>query len=85
MGQLKLIGAGGPANMWGLNIIGRLPEMKAKSEYIIVATNYGTRFCITLAVKTATAKALKQFADEIIHQFGIPRQLITDQGSAMTS
>lgn len=86
MGQLKLITAGGPAEMWGLNIVGSLPETKAKNKYIIVAIHYGTRFCIASKVVKATSRALTEFVNEkIIHQFGTPWHLITDQGSTMMS
>jgi hypothetical protein len=53
---------------------------------VLVATDYFTKWTEVIPLKNMTHKEVKHFISEhIIHRFGIPQTLITDQGSSLMS
>ncbi|MCY6524765.1 integrase catalytic domain-containing protein, partial [Actinobacillus pleuropneumoniae] len=55
-------------------------------SYIIVCTDYLTKWAETKAIKAATEEKVAEFLREnIFYKFGYPRELVTDQGSQFTS
>jgi len=75
-----------PFEKWGMEFVGPInPPLKQKS-YIIVSTNYLTKWEKTKAIKVATKENVAEFLREnIFYKFGYPRELVTDQGSQFTS
>jgi hypothetical protein len=65
----------------GIDLVGPLPITNQKNHYIIVATDYLTRWPEAQAVSDASAATLAQFIfTEIICRHGIPKIILSDQG-----
>jgi hypothetical protein len=72
-----------PFEKWGINYIGFIhPTFSRRMQYIIVATEYLTKWAEAKTVKFANAKQTTIFLYEnIISQFGCPMILINDRSS----
>jgi hypothetical protein len=69
--------------MWGIDIVGPLPETENGNKYIIVAVEYLTKFPEALPLKDIKAKTVAQFIyDQIICRYGAPKVILTDQGAS---
>ena len=65
----------------GIDLVGPLPITTLKNRYIIVATDYLTRWPEAQAVPNASAATLAQFIfTEIVCRHGIPKIILSDQG-----
>ena len=65
----------------GIDLVGPLPITKQNNRYIIVATEYLTRWPEARAVPDASANTLAQFIfEEIICRHGTPKIILSDQG-----
>ena len=75
-----------PFEKWGMDFVAPVnPPLKQKS-YIIVCTDYLTKWAETKAIKVATEEKVVEFLREnIFYKFGYPRELVTDQGSQFAS
>jgi alpha-L-fucosidase len=70
-------------DMWGIDIVGPLPETENGNKYIIVAVEYLTKFPEALPLKDIKAKTVAQFIyDQIICRYGAPKVILTDQGAS---
>ena len=66
----------------GLDFVGPLPETKRGNKYILVATEYFSRWPLAMASPSATGQVVADFIyDQIIAFFGCPLSILTDQGS----
>ncbi|RWR98362.1 hypothetical protein B4U79_19258, partial [Dinothrombium tinctorium] len=80
-GLLQPIIVGGVCEKFGLDILGPFPKSLRDNKYIIVGTEYLTRFAIVRALPDSTAALIASFVVEnIICQFGSPREFLTDRG-----
>jgi len=75
-----------PFRGWALDVIG---EMKPKSsrghKYILVGIDYFTKWIEAIPLPEVTQNVVIDFAQKhIIHIFGIPQTITTDQGSVLT-
>src|SRR5260364_291160 len=65
----------------GIDLVGPLPLTAKNNRYIIVATDYLTRWPEARAVPDAGANTLAQFIfEEIICRHGTPKIILSDQG-----
>ena len=69
---------------WGLDFIGQIHPSSSKGHrFVLVATDYFTKWSEAVPLKNMTHTEVIQFITEhIIHRFGIPQTLTTDQGSS---
>ncbi|UYV61731.1 hypothetical protein LAZ67_1006186 [Cordylochernes scorpioides] len=75
-----------PFERIGIDFVGPLPSTKRRSKWIIVLTDYYTKYAETKAVPEATVKEVSTFLIEhIFLRHGAPRFLISDRGSQFTS
>jgi len=76
-----------PFRGWGLDFIGEVHPSSSKGHrFILMATNYFTKWTEAIALKNMTHKEVIEFITEhIIHRFGIPQTLTTDQGASFMS
>src|SRR6185436_15830859 len=75
-----------PFQIVGIDHVGPLNTTKEGYQYLIVAQDYFTKWPIALPTKTTnTEEALDFLWKEICTIYGIPEQVITDQGTAFTS
>ena len=75
-----------PFAMCGLDIIGTLPIAKGGAKYAIVAVDYFMKWVEAKPLTTITArKVISIVVRNIICQFGIPKTIITDNGTQFDS
>ncbi|KAL0428241.1 UNVERIFIED_CONTAM: hypothetical protein Slati_2998900 [Sesamum latifolium] len=71
-----------PFDMWGMDIVGKLPCATRQREYLIVAVDYFTKWVEAEPLAKIGEKEVMKFIwQNIICQFGIPRVLIADNGT----
>ncbi|CAF1478176.1 unnamed protein product [Didymodactylos carnosus] len=72
----------GILDLMGLDFIGPVPISTTGNKYILVCVDYLSKYAITCALPDCTAESAAKFlVEKVILQFGVPQQLITDNGS----
>ncbi|GJS03909.1 reverse transcriptase domain-containing protein [Tanacetum coccineum] len=70
-----------PFYKWGINIAIPFPEGPGKVKFLIVAMDYFTKWIEAKPVATITVNHIKKFMwDNIVCWFGIPGEIISDNG-----
>jgi hypothetical protein len=72
---------------WGLDFIGKIHPSSSKGHcFVIVATDYFTKWTKAIPLKNMTHREVIEFITRhIIHIFGIPQTLTMDQGTLFAS
>jgi hypothetical protein len=72
---------------WGLDFISEMhPKSYKGHQFILVATDYFTKWTETVPMRNMTHQEVISFMQEhIIYRFGVPQTLITDQGPSFMS
>jgi hypothetical protein len=71
-----------PFHTWGLDLIGPINPASSGYIWILVATEYFTKWVEAITLRRATGAAVANFIQEhIITHFGIPYKLISDNGT----
>jgi hypothetical protein len=76
-----------PFGGWGLDFNGQIhpPSLKGH-RFVLVAMDYFTKWTEVVPLRNMTHKEVIEFITEhIIHRFGIPQTLMTDQGTSFVS
>lgn len=69
-----------------VDLVGPLPRSKKGNFYILVVTDYFSKFSLFFPIKKATSSAvIKIMEDHIFLLFGVPEFLIADNGKQFTS
>ncbi|GJT66489.1 reverse transcriptase domain-containing protein [Tanacetum coccineum] len=67
---------------WGMDILGPLPQSAGKVKFVIVAIDYFTKWIEAKPLAKITEKEVKKFVwDNIVCQFGLPKVIVTDNGT----
>jgi hypothetical protein len=76
-----------PFRGWDLDFIGEIHPASSKSHrFVLVGTDYFTKWTDVMLLKNMTHVEVIKFVQEyIIHRFGIPQTLTTDQGASFMS
>ncbi|GFX07144.1 hypothetical protein TNCV_4268961 [Trichonephila clavipes] len=75
-----------PFHRIGIDLLGRFPKSAHGNKWIIVCTDYSTRYAITKALLTAEVDEIAKFLlEEIVLRHGAPRVIITDRGAVFRS
>ena len=76
-----------PFRGWGIDIIGQIyPPSSKGHKFIVVATDYFTKWVEAIPLKTVMSQNMIDFVQEHnIYLFGIPQTITTDQGTMFTS
>ncbi|GJU67764.1 reverse transcriptase domain-containing protein [Tanacetum coccineum] len=70
-----------PFYKWGIDIAGPFPEGPGKVKFLIVARDYFIKLIEANPVATITGNQIKKFVwDNIVCRFGLPREIISDNG-----
>ncbi|GJW16966.1 reverse transcriptase domain-containing protein [Tanacetum coccineum] len=70
-----------PLYKWGIDIAGPFSEGPGKVKFLIVAIDYFTKWIEAKPVATITGNQIKKFVwDNIVCRFGLPREIISDNG-----
>jgi hypothetical protein len=71
-----------PFQIVAVDILGPLPETKKGNKYIVVFSDYFTKWPEAFAVTAVDAKKFAElFVEEIVCRYGAPETLLSDQGS----
>jgi transposase InsO family protein len=75
-----------PFKKWALDFVGPISPMSHRKNYILVCTDYVTKWVEAKSLFRATEKSVVKFIYEYIFtRFGVPREIVTDQGTQFTS
>ncbi len=75
-----------PFDKWGMDFIGPIDPPSGKKMYIIVCTDYLTKWAETKVVKAEIEEKVVEFLREnVFYKFGYPREIFIDQGAQFTS
>ncbi|GJS51271.1 reverse transcriptase domain-containing protein [Tanacetum coccineum] len=69
-----------PFYKWGIDIAGPFPEGPGKVKFLIVAIDYFTKWIEAKSVATITGNQIKKFVWDIVCRFGLPEEIISDNG-----
>jgi hypothetical protein len=79
--SLNPIASPWPFSQWGLDIVGPLPRAPGNRQWLIMATDYFTKWVEAEPLTHITDADSKKFVwKNIITRFGIPRVLMSDNG-----
>ncbi|XP_057984620.1 uncharacterized protein LOC131169412 [Hevea brasiliensis] len=72
-----------PFSIWGIDIIGKIsPTASNGHRFIIVATDYFTKWVEAESYKVVGAKQISKFVRKnLICRFGVPHEIVLDNGS----
>lgn len=71
-----------PFSQWGIDIVGPFPKSKNQAQFIVVAVDYATKWIEAKSLARIREKEMVEFLMEfIVFRFGIPRIVVTDNGS----
>lgn len=75
-----------PFEQVGMDLLGPFPTSSFGKRWIVVATDYLTRYAETAAlVRGTTIEVAEFFVTNIVLRYGAPRVVITDRGTAFTA
>ncbi|KAL1282699.1 hypothetical protein QQF64_001502 [Cirrhinus molitorella] len=68
-----------------MDLVGPLPKSARGHEHILVVVDYATRYPEAVPLRKATAKAIAQELFLLASRVGIPKEILTDQGTPFMS
>ena len=75
-----------PFERWLLDFVGPIMPMLRKKKYILVCTDYVTKWVEAKALYQANEQSVVDFLfEEIFTRFGVPREIVIDQGTQLMS
>eukprot|EP00253_Pinus_taeda_P021947 PITA_21947 len=75
-----------PFEKWALDFIGPIKSTSNGKRYILVCTDYVKKWAEAKALVRATKQIVVNFLfEEIFVRYGVPREIVTDQGTQFTS
>nr|CAN79600.1 hypothetical protein VITISV_015420 [Vitis vinifera] len=83
---LKSISGPWPFAQWGMDIVGPFPTAPAQKKYLLVATDYFSKWVEAEAYASIKDKDVTKFVwKNIVCRFGIPQTIIADNGPQFDS
>ena len=80
---LPIIGT--PFERLGMDIVGPVERSKTGNRYMLVITDYATRYPDVFPLKSIKAKAVAFSLVQFFSRVGFPREILTDQGTNFMS
>ena len=68
-----------------MDIVGPLPRSKSGNRYVLVICDYATRYPEAIPLRSIDAEHIAEELIKVFAQVGVPREILTDQGSNFTS
>jgi len=66
---------------WGLDIVGELPKAPPNFRYLLVATDYFSKWVEAEAYQSINGEQVVKFIwKHIVFRFGVPHTIISDNG-----
>eukprot|EP00731_Ephydatia_muelleri_P038412 Em0751g2a len=98
MRSLLLSNCGGPMSLAGdlpqcfqlpsastMDIVGPLPRSRSGNRYVLVICDYATRYPEAIPLRSIDAEHIAEELIRVFARVGVPREILTDQGSNFTS
>ncbi|XP_061344902.1 uncharacterized protein LOC133290804 [Gastrolobium bilobum] len=83
--ELMSITSPWPFHKWGMDILRPFPKATGRVQWLIVAIDYFTKWVEAEPVATITSQKVRKFFwRNIVYRFGIPGEVITDNGTQFT-
>lgn len=71
-----------PFFMWGIDLVGPLLKSTGQKKFIIIVIDYSTKWVEAKPLaRIREAEVIEFFMEHIVFRFGVPRILVTDNGS----
>jgi hypothetical protein len=70
-----------PFAIWGIDIIGILPRAPGGFRFLFISINTFTKWMEATQVVNITQEAAFNFLKSIIYRFGVPKRVLTDNGT----
>lgn len=84
--QLHSISSPWPFHTWGIDVLGPFPLARRQVKFLVVAIEYFTKWIEAEAVAHILTLRTKKFVwKNIICRFGVPRGLVSDNGTQFNS
>ena len=74
-----------PFSRIAMDIVGPLPRSRAGNRYVLVLCDYATRYPEAVPLRSTDAEHVADELIKLFAQVGVPREILTDQGSNFTS
>ena len=75
-----------PFEKWALDFVGPIDPPSQGKMYILVCTDYVTKWVESKALSRENEQSVVNFLfEDIFTRFGVPREIVTDQGAQFTS
>ena len=74
-----------PFSRVAMDIVGPLPRSRSGNRYVLVLCDYGTRYPEAVPLRTTDAETIAEELITIFSRVGIPREILTDQGTNFQS
>ena len=74
-----------PFSRIAMDIVGPLPRSSKGHKYILVICDYATRYPEAVPLRTCDAEAVAEELGKLFSRVGIPKEVLTDQGTNFTS
>ena len=83
---MKLYNVGASLERVALDIMGPLPKIKKGNKYILVISDYFTKWVEAVPIKNQAAVTVaRKFIDHFVTKFGVPMQIHSDRGACFDS
>ncbi|UYV80769.1 hypothetical protein LAZ67_19001675 [Cordylochernes scorpioides] len=70
-----------PFQKVGIDLLGRFPISQGKKKWIVVCTDYLTKYAVTQSLGSGGAQEIAKFLlEEVILKHGAPREIVMDRG-----
>jgi len=84
--KLRLIYSSWPFHTWGIDILGPFPLAITQMKYLVVAIEYFMKWIEAELVAQITTHKVQHFVwRNIVCRFGVPRRLVSDNGTQFAS
>jgi transposase InsO family protein len=83
--QLHTIPITWPFSTWGLDLVGLFKKAKGGFTHIFIAVDKFTKWIKVKPAASITTAKVVEFVKEIMYRFGVPNNIITDNGTQFTA
>ena len=73
-----------PFSRIAMDIVGPLLRSRSGNKYLLVICDYATRYPEAVPLKSIDAESVAEELIKVFAQVGVPREILTDQGSNFT-
>ena len=74
-----------PFQRIAMDLVGPLPRSRSGNKYILVICDYATRYPEAIPLRSIDAEHIAEELIKVFSRVGVPREILTDQGSNFTS